>query len=262
MADPAAGSLTGRRAVVTGGSRGIGLAIAGRLARGGAEVLLVSGSGAGLEDAARELGAGAWFQRADVGHPADVERLLVAIDERWGGADILVNNAGTWDEAAFTEIDPDRWDRVLAVMLTGPFLLTRRLGRAMAVQGRGAIVNVASIDGHAAERGFASYDVAKAALIMLTRAVAVDLGPSGVRCNSVSPGYTRTDMVERSTPPNLLGRMSGDFTRVPLRRLLDPDEVAAACCFLASDEASGITGADLVVDGGLLADLHVLPTLA
>jgi 3-oxoacyl-[acyl-carrier protein] reductase len=126
--------------------------------------------------------------------------------------------------------------------------------------GGGAIVNIASIDGHGAD-GAASYGVAKAGLVHLTKNIAVELGTHGVRCNSISPGYVLTPMVESTTTPELLERMRTAFHRVPIGRTLAVEEVAAACAFLASDEASGITGIDVAVDGGTLADLHILPSL-
>jgi NAD(P)-dependent dehydrogenase (short-subunit alcohol dehydrogenase family) len=131
----------------------------------------------------------------------------------------------------------------------------------MVRQRRGSIVNIASIDGRGVDGPYASYDVAKAGLLMLTRNIAVELGPLGVRCNSVSPGWVLTKMVEDATAPHILERMKSAFGRVPLGRLLTVEEVAAACVFLASDEASGITGTDLTVDGGTEADLHVLASL-
>jgi NAD(P)-dependent dehydrogenase (short-subunit alcohol dehydrogenase family) len=126
---------------------------------------------------------------------------------------------------------------------------------------RASIVNICSIDGRAVDGPYASYDVAKAGLLMLTRNVAVELGPHGVRCNSVSPGWVLTPMVEAGTAPPLLAEMKQNFARVPIKRLISVDEVAAACAFLASDDASAITGTDLSVDGGTEADLYVLASL-
>jgi NAD(P)-dependent dehydrogenase (short-subunit alcohol dehydrogenase family) len=131
----------------------------------------------------------------------------------------------------------------------------------MVKAGGGSIINMASINGRGVDGPYATYDVAKAGLIMLTKNVAVELARYGVRCNSVSPGWVLTPMVESGTDPSVLARMKRAFNRVPIGRLLTVEEVAAACLFLASDEASGITGSDLTIDGGTEADLYVLSSL-
>jgi 3-oxoacyl-[acyl-carrier protein] reductase len=254
----------GKAAIVTGGSKGLGRTIAGRLAAEGAEVLIAGRTGEDLERAVAEIGAAggsAWSLQGDVAESEFCERLIDAALERWGRVDVLVNNAGVYDEAPLLEIEERNWDFVLDVMLKAPFLLSRRAARAMVEQGGGAIVSLASIDGHAVDGPFASYSVAKAGLLQLSKNIAVELGPRGVRSNTVSPGWALTPMVESATDEAELERMKHDFRRVPLQRMVTPDEVAATVCFLASEEASGITGADLVVDGGTIADLYILPTL-
>ena len=253
-----------RTAIVTGGSKGLGRVMAGRLAAEGAEVLIAGRTEEDLGGAVTEIeaeGGTAFALRGDVAEPAFCASLADAALERWGRIDVLVNNAGVFDEAAFLEIEPKKWDFVLDVMLKAPFLLSQRAGRSMVENGGGAIVHLASIDGHAVDGPFTSYSVAKAGLMQLSKNIAVELGPKGVRSNTVSPGWALTPMAEAALDPEELERMKHDFKRVPLQRMVSPEEVAAAVCFLASDEASGVTGTDLVVDGGTIADLYILPTL-
>jgi len=254
----------GRTAVVTGGSKGLGRTIAGRLAAEGAEVLVTGRNEEDLARAVAELeaeGAVAWSFSGDVADPRVCASLIDAALERWGRVDVLVNNAGVFDEAAFLEIEEEKWDFVLDVMLKAPFLLSQRVARSMVENGGGAIVSLSSIDGHDADGPFTSYSVAKAGLMQLTKNIAVELGARGVRANTVSPGWALTPMVEAATDAEELKTMKTDFRRVPMKRMVLPEEVAAAVCFLASEEASGITGTDLVVDCGTIADLYILPTL-
>ena len=253
-----------KTAIVTGGSKGLGRTICGRLAAEGAEVLIAGRTEADLERAVAEVeaeGGRAYLLCGDVAAPEFCASLIDAALERWGRIDVLVNNAGVFDEAPFLEIEEKNWDFVLEVMLKAPFLLSRRAAQSMIGRGGGAIVHLASIDGHAVDGPFTSYSVAKAGLMQLSKNIAVELGPQGVRSNTVSPGWALTPMAEAALDPAELERMVGDFQRVPLRRMVTPEEVAAAVCFLASAEASGITGTDLVVDAGTIADLYILPTL-
>jgi NAD(P)-dependent dehydrogenase (short-subunit alcohol dehydrogenase family) len=257
--------FTDRTAIITGGSRGLGRAIAERLGREGARVLITGRTQADLDTAVGELtdaGIDAFAVTGDVADAAALDRVADVALERWGRIDVLVNNAGLFDEAEFLDIERENWDYIIAAMLTGPFVLAQRCAREMAAAGRGSIVNIASIDGHVADGPYASYGAAKAGLIALTKYIAVELGGRGVRCNSISPGWAHTPMVESAAGPDLLEAMKTNFTRVPIGRLLTADEIAAACAFLASDEASGVTGIDMVVDGGTLADAHILPIAA
>lgn len=171
----------------------------------------------------------------------------------------MVNNAGIADEAPFTDISLANWNNVMAINLTAPFLLSQRAAAVMPEGG--SIINIASIDAYAADGPFASYVATKAGLIGLTKAAAVELAPRGIRVNSVSPGWALTDMAVETTSPAMLQHMKSDFARVPLRRLVKPEEVAHAVCFLASPHASAITGSDVAVDGGTLANLYILETL-
>jgi len=254
--------LTDHVALVTGGGRGLGLAIAHSLASQGAHVALAGRNSEALAAAADQLrghGTDILTVSADVAKPDEVDGLIDKVVHWRGRLDIVVNNAGIADEAALADITLANWDHVLRVNLTAPFLITQRAATAM-ING-GSIVNIASVDAYAADGPFASYAVAKAGIIALTKCAATELAPLQVRVNSVSPGWALTDMAVESTSPAMLHHMKTDFARVPMRRLVTPEEVAAAVCFLASPSASGITGADLLVDGGTLATLHILETL-
>jgi NAD(P)-dependent dehydrogenase (short-subunit alcohol dehydrogenase family) len=254
-------TLNGQVAVVTGGGRGLGLGIAAQLLREGAHVVITGRNQATLDRALEHLGAeSASAHVADVADEGQVENLLTAVMHRHGRLDILVNNAGIAEEAQFLDIEPDSWNRVLAVNLTGVFLMSQRAARRMSAGG--SIVTIASIDAHGADGPFASYTAAKTGLLGLTRAAARELGPLGIRINTVSPGWTLTDMAVESLPPAELETMKTAFDRVPLRRMVTVEEVAAAVTFLASPAAAGITGTDLVVDGGTISNLYVIETLS
>ena len=255
-------TLEGKVAIVTGGGRGLGLAIANRLVDEGAAVAIAGRDVAILAQASarlRKRGAEVLEVRTDVGRPDDISALVDAVVSWRGRLDIVVNNAGIAHEARFDEITVDDWVNVVAINLTAPFLLTQRAAAVMAEGG--SIINIASVDAYAADGPFASYVATKAGLIGLTKAAAVELAGKRIRVNSVSPGWALTDMAVESTSPAMLHHMKNDFARVPMRRLVSPEEVAHAVCFLASSQASGITGTDIVVDAGTLANLYILETL-
>lgn len=256
------GLLDDQVAIVTGGGRGLGLAISERLVDEGAAVAIAGRDAEVLQQAAKGLrarGGDVLAHRADVGREDDIDR-LVSETLAWRGAvSIVVNNAGIADEAAFCDISLADWNNVVAINLTAPFLLSQRAAAVMTAGG--SIINIASVDAYAADGPFASYVATKAGLIGLTKAAAVELAPRGIRVNSVSPGWALTDMAVESTSPAMLQHMKSHFARVPMRRLVTPEEVAHAVCFLASPHASGITGSDVVVDGGTLANLYILETL-
>jgi NAD(P)-dependent dehydrogenase (short-subunit alcohol dehydrogenase family) len=175
--------------------------------------------------------------------------------------DVLVNNAGIGLETPFLQIPEEEWDRVLTTNLRAPFLLSQLIAREMARTGGGAIVHIASIDASGGDGPYASYNASKAALLGLNRTMAIELAEHGIRVNCVSPGFTHTDMTEEAVPPELMDFLLHRFDRVPMRRLVRPDEVAAACAYLASEDASAVTGVDLTVDCGLTANWYILETL-
>ena len=246
--------LTGKSAVVTGAGRGIGAAIARRLAEAGAAVVVNFRTSADEASAvARKIeaaGGSAVALQADVTRPEEVERLLAGAVATHGGLDILVNNAGIYPVSSLLEMAEEEWDAVVDANLKSVHLCTQATARRMIEQGRGgAIVNIASIEGHAPAPLHAHYAAAKAGVIMHTRSAAQELGPHGIRVNAVSPGLIRAPGIESAWPEGVERWLAA----APLGRMGEPVEVADACLFLASPAAAWITGAVLPVDGGVLA---------
>ena len=250
----------GKTVIVTGAGRGIGRAIAERFASEGADVLCVGRTREPLEETAALCGS-AWVVTGDVSRSEDVDGVLAAALERWERIDVLVNNAGIDDETPFLDMSEEDWRAVIATNLTGVFLMSQRVARAMRDSKGGVILHNISIDALGGDGSFASYNASKAALLGLNRTMALELAQYGIRVNGVSPGFTHTDMTERAVGPKLMAYLNGSFERVPMRRLVKPAEIAAAFAFLASDDASAITGQNLVVDCGLTANWFILETL-
>jgi 3-oxoacyl-[acyl-carrier protein] reductase len=241
--------LNGRTALVTGAARGIGLAIARALVERGASVALVDVDAAALETTLTTLGDRALAFAADVSHLDDVRRSVAAAVTRFGGLDILVNNAGTCPLSAFAEITEAEWDHVLAVNLKGAFLCCQAALPHLRQAGRsGRVINLASVGGQMGGLMVgAHYAASKAGLIGLTKSLAKLLAPDGVTVNCVSPATTSTDLTA-AWSDEMQARVRA---QIPLGRFGEPDEIAAAVCFLASDDAAFITGATLDVNGGL-----------
>lgn len=242
--------------MVTGASSGIGKATAAAFLSEGARVLAVSDRPDELERAADELGHVANVVPAvcDVSEPDQVATLVTAAMDL-GGADVLVNNAGVWNERPFLDIEVANWARIMQVNLAGPFLCSRSLAPQMIAKGKGAIVNTASTNGLVAEPRLAHYNASKGGLVMLTRSMAIDLAPHGIRVNAVAPGVIATPLIADI----LEAEPTGHFGNAPIGRIGSPEEVAACIAFLASDEASYVTGHVLVCDGGQLAINGELP---
>ena len=258
------GRFTGRSVIVTGGGRGIGQATARAFAAEGADVLVLGRTVADLEDTVAQItadGGQAWLLPCDVTDEAQVDGAAAGAAARWGRIDVLVNNAGIDDDTPFLEIDRSRWRDVIDTNLTGVFLMSQAVAREMAKAGRGVILHTASIDASGGDGPYAAYNASKAGLLGLNRTLALELAAHGIRSNCVSPGFTHTVMTERAVGPKLLEYLNGSFARVPMKRLVKPDEIAQAFLFLASDQASAITGIDLRVDGGLTANWYILETL-
>jgi NAD(P)-dependent dehydrogenase (short-subunit alcohol dehydrogenase family) len=246
-------SLEGKVAVVTGGGRGIGRAIAERFAEEGARVAIAELRAEG-EQVAGELRAAGHDAAAvptDVSEPDDVGRMVDVVVERFGRVDVLVNNAAVSLGESFLETSLATWQRTLAVNLTGAFICGQAVARTMVARGGGGrILNMASVNSVAAEKGAASYVAAKGGLALLTRAMAVDLAPYGILVNAIAPGPIRT---EASAPIFDQERYRRGIEHgVPLARAGSPAEVAAVAAFLASDDASFVNGTTVVVDGGFL----------
>lgn len=245
----------GRKFVVTGGARGIGYAIARAAANSGAAVALLNLDHAGMELAAARLaseveGAKVLTQVCDVSSYEQVVAAGKALEEHWGRTDVLVNNAGIAHHVPAEEMTVAQWDRMLAVNLSGTFFCSQVFGRAMIAAGSGAIVNIASMSGLIVNRPQPqlAYNVSKAGVIMLTKSLAAEWAPHGVRVNAVAPGYTRTDLIEDLLDTD----MARNFwiAGTPMARMASPEEIADVVLFLASDAASFVTGETLVADGG------------
>jgi len=250
--------LRDKRVLVCGGSSGIGRATAERFLQegcrvtvGGLDEVEVRGT---VEDL-RRIGDVSGVS-VDVSDPSGVAELVTAADSYLGGIDVLVNNAGTAWRRPFLDLTTEEWDRMLAVNLRGMFLVAQSVARLLVQQGRGgAIVNMSSTNGLAGEADYTHYNASKAGVLALTRTMALELAPHGVRVNSLCPGWILTPLNASISE----GLGSDAFItryveeKIPLGRTGRPEDVAAAYAFLASDEAAFITGTELVVDGGQLA---------
>jgi 3-oxoacyl-[acyl-carrier protein] reductase len=240
--------LSGKVALVTGGSRGIGFSIAQSLAQAGANVAVCARDGAKADAAARELGGQARGYPCDVSVTAQVEQTIAAVERDLGPIDILVNNAGITKDNLLFRIGEDDWDAVLATNLKGAFLMTKHAARGMIKRRFGRIVNITSVVGLMGNKGQANYAASKAGLIGFSKSVARELASRNVLVNAVAPGYIETEMTARLTPDQQHTLQSA----IPLARLGRGADVAGAVLFLASDFASYITGQVLVVDGGMV----------
>lgn len=250
------GRLDGRIAFVTGGARGIGRAIAGKFAAEGATVTFADlDQDAGLTTATELSAAGrpVSFCHADVTVEADVQRAIEGVVAHHGTLDVLVNNAGVNAYFDATHMTGAEWDRVFGVDLKSAWLCAKHALPPMKRAGRGSIVNIASIHAVLTIPGMFPYAAAKAGLLGLTRSLALEYGPAGIRVNAVLPGYTRTRLVEEwlRTQPDPVAAERRVLEVQPLRRMAEPAEIANLVAFVASDEASAITGASLAADCGL-----------
>ncbi|HEX5590263.1 MAG TPA: 3-oxoacyl-[acyl-carrier-protein] reductase [Candidatus Limnocylindrales bacterium] len=244
--------LTGKSAVVTGGSRGIGRAIAVRLAAQGADVCFsYRGNAAAAEEATaaiRALGREALAFQGDATDPEAADGLVKAAIEAFGKVDILVNNAGITRDDLIMRMSLDDWRSVLETNLFGAFYAIKAVTRPMLKAKGGRIINITSVSGQAGQTGQANYSSAKAGLIGLTKATARELASRGITCNAVAPGFVLTELT-KDLPAPLQAELTA---RTPLGRFGTAEEIAAAVAFLASDEAAFITGQVLAVDGGLV----------
>ena len=258
------GRFADRTVIVTGAGRGIGQATARAFAAEGADVLVLGRTVADLEGTVRQIadeGGRAWLAQCDVSDEAQVDNAVQRAAERWSRIDVLVNNAGIDDDTPFLDADRIRWRAIIDTNLTGAFLMSQAVARHMARSGGGVILHTASIDASGGDGPFVAYNASKAGLLGLNRTMALELAEHRIRSNCVSPGFTHTVMTEKAVGPNLLDYLNGSFARVPMKRLVRTDEVAQAFLFLASDQASAITGIDLRVDAGLTANWYILETL-
>lgn len=229
----------------------------------GGDVVLMGRGPEALEETRALIereGGKASFVPGDVGDPADVANVVERALASHGAIDVLVNNAAAYDGTPFLDIREEEWNRVIRTNLTGCLLMSQKVAKAMKTASSGSIVNVSSIDAFAANETYAAYNASKAALLALTRTMAVELAPHNIRVNSVCPGVTETPWVLKDFAGSIK-YLRTNFERVPMRRLVAASEVAAVCAFLASHDASAMTGAAVVVDGGLTANWYIAETV-
>jgi len=249
--------LTGRRAIVSGAARGIGLAIAKRLVEGGARVAVADIDGDGAEEAAAQLGSGSIGVRCDVCSMTDVNAAVATTVEAFGGLDLLVNNAGIEIAKPITELTEDDFSRILDINVVGTFRFTKAALPALAAAGGSAIVNLSSVAGTAGGPLLSAYCASKGAVIRFTESAAVELRQAGIRVNAVCPGLIQTEMADRlAAPIEAIAPISFDeLVSLKQGRFGTPEEVAETVAFLASDDARFVNGAHYLVDGGMTANL-------
>ncbi|WP_456387186.1 SDR family NAD(P)-dependent oxidoreductase [Profundibacter sp.] len=245
-------ALQGNTAVITGGSRGIGLAIARAMLDAGAKVMITGRSQDSIDTALAELGTGSFGHASDVSKEADIAQLCAHATDVLGGVDILVNNAGInpyYKRTEHTELA--EWQHIIDVNLTGVFLCTRTFGQQMLERGKGSIINITSVAAHSGLTRSAAYCAAKAGVEAMSKSLTKDWSARGVRVNNVAPGYVKTDLTAGLAANETLRRTIE--TRTPMTRLADPSEMAGAVVYLASGAASYVSGTTIAVDGGWIA---------
>lgn len=254
------GRLEGRGAVVTGGGRGIGAAVALALAAEGARVVVAARTATEVESVAGEIGSAggaAWPVQVDVTDPGSVDALAEAARGRLGDVEILVNSAGVAYSAPLARQTLEEWERIFAINVTGTFLATKAFLPAMMERGRGRVINLASVAGLAGARYIGAYAASKHAVVGFTRSIAAEAAPRGVTVNAVCPGYVDTRLTDQSVARIVerAGLSEAEAREAilatsPQRRLIEPEEVARAVTWLCEDGARGVNGQTIVIDGG------------
>lgn len=257
-------SIKGKIAVITGGGRGIGQAIAFAFAKAGAKVVLTSRKVQDLEATANEIrsfGGEAYPLPAHLGKMEEIRKMIDAVMAKYGRIDILVNNAGASPaKGSVLECDERLWDKLMDINLKGAYFISQAAANIMVKQGGGKIINIASIDGHRPEPGLSIYAISKAGIRMLTKAFASELIRYNIQVNTIAPGPISTKMFRSNwefLPPEDAKKVKEMVEKsLPTGRIGDPDEIAGAALYLASDASSYTTGAEILIDGGLLLGLH------
>jgi NAD(P)-dependent dehydrogenase (short-subunit alcohol dehydrogenase family) len=253
-------SLTDKKAIVTGGSRGIGKAIALGFGKTGAKVAVTSRKINDLEATAAEIkafGGEAFPVQAHLGKMEEINKMVSTVMDKFGKIDILVNNAGA-SPAMGTVLDSDErlWETIMNLNLKGVYFTSQAVAKFMKKQGGGKIINIASIDGFKPEPGVSLYSISKAGVRMITRAFAVELAPFNIQVNTIAPGPISTKLLDSHwfhLPPEEFRRQKEELAKMtPIGRIGEPDEIVGAAIYLASDASSYTTGAEIVVDGGTL----------
>ncbi len=242
--------LKDKIAIITGGSRGLGKAIAQKFLEEGAVVIITATKEDKLRETAEELSILGKIEGVvmNVSQFDDVQKTIGSMIEKYGRVDILVNNAGITADSQMVHMTEEQFDSVIAVNLKGVFNCTKAVAGSMIENGYGRIINISSVTAHNGNFGQTNYTASKAGVIAMTQTWAKELGKKGITVNAVAPGYTLTEMVE-AVPEKAIAAIK---EKTPVRRLGKPEEIAAACVYLSSDEAGFVTGAVLKVDGGLI----------
>jgi sorbose reductase len=248
-------NLTGRKALVTGAGRGIGRVLAISLAQSGCDIAILEKNMKDAHNVAEEinkLGKRALAIKVDVTKKADIEKTFTAAAKQLGGLDIVINNAGVCIHEAAEDTPEEHYDFVVDTDMKGVFFCCQAAAALMKPQKKGSIINIASMSGSIANypQKQAHYNAAKAGVILLTKCLAVEWVDYGIRVNSISPGYTRTEMTVKLSAPEMIAQWE---SMIPMRRMADPQELAGAAIYLASDASSYTTGSDIIVDGGYTA---------
>ena len=248
-------NLTGRKALVTGAGRGIGRVLAISLAQSGCDIAILEKNMKDAHNVAEEinkLGKRALAIKVDVTKKADIEKAFTAAAKQLGGLDIVINNAGVCIHEAAEDTPEEHYDFVVDTDMKGVFFCCQAAAALMKPQKKGSIINIASMSGSIANypQKQAHYNAAKAGVILLTKCLAVEWVDYGIRVNSISPGYTRTEMTVKLSAPEMIAQWE---SMIPMRRMAEPQELAGAVIYLASDASSYTTGSDIIVDGGYTA---------
>lgn len=245
--------LTGKKALVTGASRGLGKAMAVALGSAGCDVALNARSADALKQTQEEierLGRKTVLVPGDVSDEAQVKQFVEAAHKALGRIDILINNAGVWGGSYFLRTRKEDWDKVVGINLTGAYLVSKEVGRVMLKQKSGKVINMTSVQAFRGRPQALAYSTTKAGVIQMTRVMAVELGPAGIQVNCLAPGLFATDMTKMYTDSADSPEMKEYLSKIPAQRYGQPEELAGAVIFLASKAADHMTGQILVMDGG------------